>query len=60
MDKKFSIVINHNQNDSYSLVICSFDLDEDGNRINVEPTTKILSSLEECINEVLNIVNNGK
>jgi hypothetical protein len=43
MAKKYSIVINNVGGDVYAMVVNSFDIDEDGNRINVE--TEILNNL---------------
>jgi hypothetical protein len=55
MEKKYSIVINNISGNIYAVVINSFDIDEEGNRVNVE--TEILNNLsfEDVKQKIQNI-----
>jgi hypothetical protein len=49
---KHSIVVNHIQNDLYALVIRSWELDEEGNQINVVSLTKTNLTFNEVLEKI--------
>jgi hypothetical protein len=57
--KKYSIVINNIQGESYALVLKSWLNDIEGKEIDVVTVTKINLTLQECITESQNFINNG-
>ena len=54
MEKKYSIVINNVNENIYNIVINSFDVDENGERVNIE--TQILNYL--TFDEIKTKINN--
>lgn len=56
---KYSIVINCIKDDIYALVLKSWELDVNGNQINVKSVTKSNLTIEQAMSETQNFVNNG-
>jgi hypothetical protein len=54
--KKWAVAIG-NFGDQYSLVISSWELDEDGNRINQNNQNIIVDTVEKALTKALQIVN---
>jgi hypothetical protein len=53
--KKYSIVINHIQNDLYALIVRSWELDEEGNQINVNGYTLTNLTFNQVVEKINDI-----
>ncbi len=53
MDRKFSFVSNCIEGDSYALVMASWKLDSEGNRIDTISETKTGLTLQQCFDEAV-------
>jgi hypothetical protein len=60
MERKFSFVINCIEGDSYALVMASWKLDIDGNRIDTVNETKTGLTLQQCFDEEVLFVEQNK
>jgi hypothetical protein len=47
--KKYTIIISHTSKDMYAVVLKSFELNEDGNEVNVHSYSKSNKTLQECL-----------
>lgn len=55
--RKYSIVINCIRDDVYALVLRSWELDAEGQQINVQSVTKSNLTLEQAMSEAQTFVN---
>lgn len=60
MERKFSFVSNCIEGNSYALVMASWKLDIDGNRIDVINETKTGLTLQQCFDEAVIFVDQNK
>lgn len=60
MERKFSFVSNCIEGNSYALVMASWKLDIDGNRIDTVNETKTGLTLQECFDEAVLFVEQNK
>ena len=60
MERKFSFVSNCIEGDSYALVMASWKLDSEGNRIDVINETKTGLTLQQCFDEAVIFVDQNK
>ena len=60
MERKFSFISNCIEGDSYALVMTSWKLDADGNRINTVNETKTGLTLQQCFDEAVLFVEINK
>ena len=60
MERKFSFVSNCIEGDSYALVMTSWKLDSEGNRIDVINETKTGLTLQQCFDEAVIFVDQNK
>jgi hypothetical protein len=60
MERKFSFVSNCIEGNSYALVMASWKLDIDGNRIDTVNETKTGLTLQECFDEAVLFVERNK
>jgi hypothetical protein len=60
METKYSFVSNCIENDSYALVMTSWKLDSEGNRVDVVNETKTGLTLQQCFDEAVLFVERNK
>jgi hypothetical protein len=60
MERKYSFVINCIEGNSYALVMTSWKLDSEGNRVDVISETKNGLILQECFDEEFKFVEQNK
>ena len=60
MERKFSFVSNCIEDDSYALIMSSWKLDIDGNRIDLINETKTGLTLQQCFDEAMFFVEQNK
>ena len=60
MERKFSFVSNCIEGNSYALVMSSWKLDIDGNRVDTVNETKTGLTLQECFDEAVLFVEQNK
>jgi endo-1,4-beta-D-glucanase Y len=55
--KRFALIINHTSEDSHSAVLSAWNIDEKGNKINIETQNKTHKDVFIALNSMLNFVN---
>ncbi len=53
---KYSLILNHISNDLYAVVMKSWELNEDGEQINITSKTKVGLTLQQAIDLQINFI----